>query len=146
MWSICFVLIWGLLSSPPAMKTRSHGHSFIWTLVSTCGHSHSDLGIKTEQTLLSSGFILLCVWSLSLAAGTLLQTNWGLQLVPSSTTCPVCTLTLMGSAILPRLNSGGEKQQERDEPGGDPLTLRRVITSLGPSYANVFISKSTVII
>lgn len=41
---------------------------------------------------------------------------------------------------------GGLEQQDRGEPGGDLLTLRWLIASQGLSYANAFISKSTVII
>lgn len=111
-----------------------------WTH-STCGQSHSydTPNIDLWQIYPSSCKIL------ALAKGTLLQANGGLEL---ALLCHVShlLLSLRGSVILPRRNSGGWKQQEQDEPGGDLLTLRRVITSQGLSYANAFISKSTVII
>lgn len=53
---------------------------------------------------------------------------------------------LRGSVILQWLSSGGLERQDRGEPGADLLTLRWLIASQGLSYANAFISKSTVII
>lgn len=60
--------------------------------------------------------------------------------------CPIYPSVSGGSVILQWLNSGGLEQQDRGEPGGDLLTLTWLIASQGLSYANAFISKSTVII
>lgn len=94
---------------------------------------HSQRRCATESNFLAH--------NLNVSEGTLIPVDG----VPP---CHVSHLAvcLRGSVILQWLNSGGLEQQDRGEPGGDLLTLRWLIASQGLSYANAFISKSTVII
>ena len=147
--SVCFAFIQMLLSSlvdslpwtHANMVIASFVHSpslqYMWSLPQWCGDK------ETKRCFVAS-LSFFCVWSYHLLEA-LCYKPMGVSNLLLSATCLI-PLSLRGSLILPRMNSGEQKQQERDEPGGDLLTLRRVITSLGLSYANAFISKSTVII
>lgn len=91
-FSSCF--IWMLLFTTtlrlPVMIACWLGHSFICALsvFSTCGHSHSDVGIKTVQTMLCSTFIFLCVWSYH-SPKALCHKPMGVSNLCFSATCPI---------------------------------------------------------